>query len=175
MLSKVVNGIENRLLTFVLDQHCMLMNLIEADVLARISEIEKDTRVGLKVPDKLTDPDDLVMDAKRKLSIRNEYTERSLRSEGVIWNSGGLLITVAPKNVGRALRIFDTIIKAVRARGHQFSGSTLDIDGQKYQVSIREKLKKIENDYKKLPTDILCLKVHAGYLQDLKSHDSKPF
>jgi hypothetical protein len=137
------------------------MYAIEKDVNKLISDIEND--VNVKVPTKLKDPDDLVVEARQALSIRNKTTERSLRNEGVLTNTGRLSIRVAPKNVNRALLIFDTLIKVFKARGHKFNGTNVDVDGQVYEISIREKLKPIDKDYKKLPTGILCLKVYGGY------------
>lgn len=138
--------------------------MLAIDVLDRISEIDKDSKVNLKVPVKLTDPHNLVIAAKNALSLRNEHTAHSLRYEGVLANAGPLSIRVSPKNVGRALRLFDAVIKVFLARGHQFTGSGVDLGGQKYEVSIREKLKKVEgSSFEKSPTDVLCLKVHGGY------------
>jgi hypothetical protein len=139
------------------------MYTTENDVLNLICEIENDPRVNLKVPDKLVNPDALVIAAKHALSLRNEDTQWNLRSQGVLSNSGSLFIRVAPKNVGRALRLFDTNIKVFRTRGHQFIDSEVDIQGQKYTISIREKLKRIEGEYRKTPTNILAIKVHCGY------------
>ncbi|MBZ0246875.1 MAG: hypothetical protein K8H85_13105 [Cyclobacteriaceae bacterium] len=140
------------------------MAAIESDVLDRITEIEKDSKVNLKVPVKLTDPHNLVIAAKNALSLRNEHTAHSLRNEGVLANAGPLSIRVSPKNVGRALRLFDAVIKVFLARGHQFTGSSVDLGGQKYEVSIREKLKKVEgSSFEKAPTDVLCLKIYGGY------------
>jgi hypothetical protein len=143
----------------------------ENEVKERILEIESDPRVSLKVPEKLVDPDPLVMEAKRGLSKQNEHSSWSLKSEGVVSNSGSLLIRVAPNNVDRALRLFDTIIKIFRARGHHFEGSTVHLGKQRYEISIREKLAKLD-EYKKKPTNILCLKVHAGYPR-FEIYDSK--
>lgn len=134
----------------------------ENEVKERILEIENDSRVNLKVPDKLVDPDSLVMEAKRGLSKHNEHSSWSLKNEGVVSNSGSLLIRVAPSNVDRALRLFDSIIKVFHSRGHRFEGSTVNVGGQKYEISIREKLKKL-NEFRKQPTNILCLKVYAGF------------
>src|ERR1041385_8302507 len=139
------------------------MEYNEIEVLQRITEIENDQRVNLKVPARLIDPDVSVIAAKRQLSLRNEYTERTLRSEGVLGDAGPLHIRVSPKNVDRSLKIFDIVIKVLRARGHLFEQSTVTIGEEHYDISIREKLKKIENDYKKLPTGELCLKVHRSY------------
>jgi hypothetical protein len=92
----------------------------ETEITARIFEIENDPRVGLKVPEKLVNPDPLVMDAKHSLSKKENRSSRLLESEGVVSNAGALLIRVAPGNIDRALRLFDTIIKVFRARGHRF-------------------------------------------------------
>lgn len=143
----------------------------ENEVKERILEIEKDPRVNLKVPDKLVDPDPLVMEAKRGLSKHGEHSSWSLKNEGVVSNSGSLQIRVAPNNVDRALRLFDTIIKVFQARGHHFEGSTAHLGKQRYEISIREKLTKLD-EYKKQLTNILCLKVYAGYPR-FEIYDSK--
>lgn len=46
------------------------MEYNENEVLQRITEIENDQRVNLKVPTRLIDPDVLVIAAKRQLSLR---------------------------------------------------------------------------------------------------------
>jgi len=143
----------------------------ENEVKERILEIENDQRVNLKVPDRLVDPDPLVIEAKRGLSKHDEHSSWSLKNEGVVSNSGLLLIRVAPNNVDRALRLFDAIIKVFRARGHHFEGSTAHLGKQRYEISIREKLAKVD-EYKKQPTNILCLKVYAGYPR-FEIYDSK--
>lgn len=143
----------------------------ENAVKERVLEIENDLRVNLKVPEKLVNPDPLVLEAKRGLSKNGEHSSWSLKSEGVVSNSGSLLIRVAPNNVDRALRLFDAIIKVFRARGHHFEGSNAHLGKQRYEISIREKLAKVD-EYKKRPTNILCLKVHAGYPR-FEIYDSK--
>jgi hypothetical protein len=143
----------------------------ENEVKERILEIENDPRVSLKVPEKLVNPDPLVMEAKKGLSKNGEHSSWSLKNEGVVSNSGSLLIRVAPNNVDRALRLFNTIISVFRARGHHFEVSNVHLGKQRYGISIREKLKKLD-EYKKEPTNILCLKVHAGYPR-FEIYDSK--
>lgn len=143
----------------------------ENEVKERILQIENDPRVSLKVPEKLVNPDPLVAEAKKGLSKNGEHSSWSLKNEGVVSNSGSLLIGVAPNNVDRALRLFDTIIKVFKARGHLFEGSTVHLGKQRYEISIREKLTKLD-EYKKRPTNILCLKVYAGYPR-FEIYDSK--
>jgi hypothetical protein len=143
----------------------------ENEVKERILEIENDPRVRLKVPEKLVNPDPLVVDAKKGLTKNDDHSSWSLKHEGVVSNSGSLSIRVAPNNVDRALRLFDTIIKVFKARGHYFEGSSVHLGKQRYEISIREKLAKLD-EYKKQPTNILCLKVHAGYAR-FEIYDSK--
>lgn len=142
----------------------------ENEVKERILEIENDPRVNLKVPAKLVDPDPLVMDAKGRLT-KPDRSSWLFKNEGVVSNAGALQIRVAPNNVDRSLRLFDTIIKVFRARGHHFEGSTVDFGEQKFDISIREKLKKVD-EYKKEPTNILCLKVYRAYPR-FEIYDSK--
>lgn len=143
----------------------------ENEVKERILEIENDPRVNLKVPFKLVDPDPLVVDAKRSLTKPDDRSSWLLKSEGVVSNAGALQIRVAPNNVDRSLRLFDTIIKVFRARGHHFEGSTVHLGEQRFEISIREKLRKLD-EYKKEPTNILCLKVYTGYPR-FEIYDSK--
>ena len=122
----------------------------ENKVKERILEIENDPRVSLKVPERLVNPDPLVMEAKKGLSKNGEHSSWSLKNEGVVSHSSSLSIRVAPKNIDRALRLFDTIIKVFKARGHHFEGSTVHLGKQRYEISIREKLAKLD-EHKKQP------------------------
>lgn len=143
----------------------------ENEIKNRILEIENDPRVNLKVPIKLVDPDPLVLEAKKSLTRPDDRSSWSFKNEGVVTNAGTLQIRVAPNNVDRGLRLFDTIIKVFRARGHHFEGSTVDFGKQKFEISIREKLRKLD-EYKKEPTNILCLKVYSAYPR-FEIYDSK--
>lgn len=143
----------------------------ENKVKERILEIENDPRVSLAVPEKLINPDPLVMEAKKGLSKHDEHSSWLLKNEGVVSNTGSLQIRVAPSNIDRALRLFDTIIKVFRARGHHFEESSVHLGEQRFEISIREKLRKLD-EYKKEPTNILCLKVYTGYPR-FEIYDSK--
>lgn len=143
----------------------------EEDVTKRISEIENDQRVTLKVTSNLIAPDPLVVLAQQELSKRNERSTWALEYDGVLSSSNGVLIRVAPKNINRALRLFNTLIKAFRVRGFQFQGSNAILGKHSYEISIREKLIRLDN-LKKKPTNILCLKVYSGYPR-FEIYDSK--
>jgi hypothetical protein len=143
----------------------------EEEITKRISEIENDQRVNLKISGKLIDPDLLVMGAQQELLKRNERSTRDLEYDGVLSHFNGLLIRVAPKNINRALRLFNALIKAFRARGFQFQGSNAIQGNHNYEISIREKLIRLDN-LKKKPTNILCLKVNSGY-PTFEIYDSK--
>lgn len=143
----------------------------EIDVATRISEIENDSRVSVNVPGKLTDPDILVTGAQQELSKDNDNNRWLFKYEGTRSCSSGLMIKVAPKNINRALRLFNVLIKAFRARGFQFQGSNAILGNHNYEISIREKLIR-QDDFKKKPTDILCLKVYSGFPR-FEIYDSK--
>lgn len=143
----------------------------ENEVKERIQEIENDPSVNLKVPYKLVDVDPLIAEAKKGLSKPDGRSSWLLENEGVVSNTGSLQIRVAPNNVDRALRLFDTIVKVLRARGHRVEESTVHLGEQSVEISIRKKLKKLD-EYKKEPTNILCLKVYTGYPR-FEIYDSK--
>jgi hypothetical protein len=139
---------------------------------ARRLEIENDRSVRLTVPVALTDPDILIISAGNSLSRRDEWTERSLKFDGVVRGSSGVSITVAPKNAPRALRFMDTLVKALRARGHEIYGSW-QFKGEPYRFDLREVLGRPQDgSYKKIPTGNLCLKIGREYGQR-EWHDAK--
>lgn len=111
---------------------------------ALVKEIEADTSVNLTVPEKLTNPDKLIISVKDDL-----YKSKVLKKEeGIVYSSQGVLdINVSPTNIGRALRIMDTLIKALKNRGHDVivdKGQTwIVVDGEKLSITCREKLSKV--------------------------------
>jgi hypothetical protein len=82
---------------------------------ALVKEIEADSSINLIVPEKLTNPDKLIISVKDDL-----YKSKVLKKEeGIVYSSQEVLnINVSPNNIGRALRIMDTLIKALKQRGH---------------------------------------------------------
>ncbi len=106
-------------------------------------EIENDKRVSLVVPDRLVNPDKLIVSAKEKLSQAHGYHSEGNRLKV----RDQLNVLVTKENVGRALRFMDTLIKAVRARGNDIeirNGETyVLIYAEKIKISCREKAKRI--------------------------------
>lgn len=77
---------------------------------------------------------------------------------------------VSPKNVGRALRIVNTLIKALRSMGYDIrcgSETYAIIEGEPIKIRLREKLFRTVNDEKEYswinydyrPSNILCFKM----------------
>src|SRR5690606_13465667 len=101
----------------------------------------------LKVPKKLSKPDDLVTIAKKDL-LGKEISHWH-RAKGMVTTSKGILnITVTPKLVSRALIFMDTFIKLAKQRGHTIShkehyGTIITVYGIESTIYLREKSKRI--------------------------------
>lgn len=80
-------------------------------------QLENDTKLNLKVPDKLRQPDSLIVAVKEDLYKKDVWKGDS---NWVDSTRGHLNIRVTPKTLSRALRIMDTFIKACRALGYDF-------------------------------------------------------
>lgn len=137
-------------------------------------EIENDKFVSLKVPDKLINPDKLIVDTKNALSEREGYKSTGDRIK--TWNE--LKILVTRKLVGRALRFMDIFIKAIKARGHEIEVSNQEtrivIYNEKIKISCREKAKRINipgkyyNSSELQPTGILTFNIEGIYPKEWK-------
>ena len=78
--------------------------------------VESDPKLKLVVPDRLTAPDKLIVEAKERLQAK---PNQNSQYKGVVRSDGDALdICVSTGNVPRALRFLDTLIKALRAMGH---------------------------------------------------------
>ena len=106
------------------------------------TEIEDVLKSTLSVPDKLTNPDKLIVAARESLNSRGRYENNGL----VFCDRGKLDIKVAGPNVARALRFMDTLIKALRGRGHDVEikndSTYVVIEEEEIKVQFREKLKR---------------------------------
>jgi len=134
------------------------------------AEIENDKRLNLIVPERLTNPDRLI------ISVKDDLYKKELwnKTEDVAFSSGNQLdIRVNPVNIGRALRFMDTLIKAIRTRGHEIkieNGKTnILIDGEEIQCCFREKLKRViikEDHYessKTIASGVLSFRIEVSY------------
>ena len=135
-----------------------------------LKEITDDTTLSFKVPDKLSNPDKLISEAKENLA--NKSKEKYGIYRGITTTSNDILnISVAPKNCNRALRIMDKIIKLLKQRGHnvivKYDTTYVVIREEEIKIRLRERLKRItipdakyswsSTDY--IPTGILTFKV----------------
>ncbi|HMT74374.1 MAG TPA: hypothetical protein PKA77_09910 [Chitinophagaceae bacterium] len=127
-------------------------------------QIEKEMQPTLSVPEKLSKPDELIIAARESLNRKDRYEHNGM----VSCERGELDIRVARTNIPRALRFMDTLIKAVKARGHDViienDSTNILINTQKLKVSLREKTRRVPgNDhwqtYDYIPTGILIFKL----------------
>jgi len=132
-----------------------------------IEQIKNDPRLSLAVPDRLSNPDKLIMAAKAALAERHAY-------DGIVRSFRGELdIKSSPQNVGRALRFMDTLIKVLRQRGHDLilrNDSTYAlVENQELKICFRERLKKVfvkDHNWERTanqPTGILYFKLDGYY------------
>ena len=115
---------------------------------ALIKEIENDKELSLKVADRLTDPNALVIEANKRFSDKPRSFSRFY---GIVsTRSGSLTVEVTPANLPRALRIFDAIIKLFRSRNHDiivdYGGTYFIIGEEKIRVSLKEKLTMVKSE-----------------------------
>lgn len=105
-------------------------------------EIESDPRLNLVVPDKLRQPDELIVETKRIFSDKDAR--------------GGLNINVQSSMYQRALRFMDTFIKLLRARGHGIEVTYYEtyaiIRDQRVKIQLRERLRIIDSTNGSWPT-----------------------
>ena len=137
-----------------------------------IKEINSNNRLPLKVSSRLKNPDKLVIAVKDNLELKaNRYKNRN----DLINSSGGLLdITIAPKNVPRALRFMDALIKMLKARGHDVRitgrGTCAIVFDEEINICLQEKLRIEEsvnsygwNSRKYFPSDVLTFRIWKNY------------
>jgi len=104
------------------------------------------TEPQYRVPGRLTDPDKLTLEAKEYFEAnRGRQWAGSVR---ILQGKEVLSIDVQYSNLSRALRIFDTVIKILRSRGHEISfnwnGTVAVIYGEGIAMRLREIHKAIE-------------------------------
>lgn len=94
------------------------------------------------IPDKLKRPDLLVVAAKE--AFDREKKERSY--DGLYSCKGSLSIRVSPATAARAFRFMDTLIKALKALGHdvvvEYQSTYAVVEGERFEIGVREKLTK---------------------------------
>lgn len=135
----------------------------------KIIEDEVDSK--LVVPDRLVNPDILIVGFKER---HNASEKRDWSSKVYSQYPNALDISVTKENLLRALRFFDTLIKVLKIRGYTIGFSDkctyVAIKGEKIEIRLREKNKitKETNNYgwtsnKYEPTGVLYFGVKASF------------
>ncbi|MBI9061951.1 MAG: hypothetical protein JEZ14_08170 [Marinilabiliaceae bacterium] len=126
-----------------------------------LNAIKEAKRLNFVVPEKMSHMDILIRQTKS--SFKRDYSY-----EGIYRSVEGVPMRVSKNLMGRALRFMDTIIKLLRARGHQlikeYHHHYIVIFGIKIDYRIREKLRIEYNvsNYRELhPTGILMFTVQV--------------
>lgn len=135
-----------------------------------LKQIESDVSLNLKVPENLTNPDSLIRSLKDDLYKSKVWSKK----EGIVHSSQGVLnVKVSPKNVGRTLRVMDTLIKALKHRGHnveiEYGKTNVVLEGEKIPLCFRETLTRdtIQGKYgdytDNQATGLLSVKIDESY------------
>lgn len=138
--------------------------------------IESDPRVSLVVPKNLSSRNPQIALARKSLKDTTyRYKANEIRTTGV----NELSISVSKPLVSRALRIVDTLIKAVNARGHDvFVGTEThaSVHGQSIKISLQEVTKRVTNEseqgsyrkYNHVASGILMLRIISARKKEFK-------
>jgi hypothetical protein len=108
-----------------------------------LKEISNDPSLPLKVPERLTNPDILIIETRDCL---NDEKRCYNPHRGIIASRQSVLnIRVSRQNISRALRFMDALIKLLRARGHDvrtgYGETHAVVYGSTIEISVKEKLK----------------------------------
>jgi hypothetical protein len=137
-------------------------------------EIENDKRVSLFVPERLSGPDKMIELLKKELENRTGYSSEGYR----IKSFDNLNVLVTKDHLGRALRFMDTLIKAIKARGHDISvrnrKTLVLIYSVEIEISCREKATRVKisdkpyNNTELRSTGILSFNIEGFYIKEWK-------
>jgi hypothetical protein len=142
----------------------------DKEALKELTEEFKANHV-VRIYEKLTDPDELVIASQK---ILHGKEGRSYRQEGMMTCSrNGLNICVLPENVDRALCFMDAVIKALEKRGHNIrlrhSQTFAVIFDVEIEISFRDKLKREPDNTRSypstrlVPTGLVCFRSRVHY------------
>ncbi|MDR3678884.1 MAG: hypothetical protein P4L41_02885 [Flavipsychrobacter sp.] len=120
----------------------------------------------MTVSHKLINPDKLTIAARDHLTQKGIYLHNGLAR---CFRDNLISIKAAPKNVNRALRFMDRLIKILKAKGHdvyvRYDSTYVCIEQEEIKISLRETLKRemVDNgrwkSAKYSPTGILAFKM----------------
>jgi hypothetical protein len=106
-------------------------------------EIERDKRLNLVVPKQLTNPDILIQDVKKHWDSPEKFGyPNSVFPSGL----NNINMRLSTHTVERSLRIMDTIIKALKTRGHRIivreKKTYVVVDQQEVEINFGEVMRK---------------------------------
>jgi hypothetical protein len=136
------------------------------------NQIIDDPTLHIKIPEKLTNPDKLIIEAREKLNHRDQWTRPGeLRYS----NRDTLDIRVTDQFISRALRFMDTLIKTLRSRGHEVMideaswrpSTYVEFEEEKVKIFLRERTKRVyknDNGWNRsdmIPSGVLFFRVEG--------------
>lgn len=135
-----------------------------------LKDLQENDSINTTVPEKLTNPDSLIVAVKEDILQRKEQNKNR---ELVSSSAGFLSITVSHKNLRRAFLFMDTLIKVLKKRGHSVivdqSKTYFVIEGEKIPIWCREKHTQVlvkgrnRDSHENKPNGLLSLKVDQSY------------
>jgi len=167
--------VKNEIKLFLRDKDGINSMVDRSPLKILMNEINGNPNLPIKVPSTLSNPDKLIIAAKYSLTNK-KITNYPYK--GVVNTARGELnIRVAPKNITRALRFFDTLIKLLRVRENniviEYGKTYAIIEEGRLEISLKEKLKIINvtdpwqsREYH--PTGILSLRLEGIYPKEWK-------
>ena len=138
-------------------------------------EIESNPEIILTVPERLSNPDQILIQAKANIEAgkKQEYP-----------SGPALGINVSPSNYNRTFIFLDALIKAIKARGHNVivrdNVTYIVIEAEEIKIDFRNKHKRIElptkyswKEYDYDDTGIIIFRAQAFYYADMEWNDDK--
>lgn len=122
-----------------------------------LDELKKMNPSAFTVPKILYAKDPLIIDTKEY--HRKKEGKCVEKNPFRIKDSNPLDVNVEPENLNRALRIFSTVIRVLRLRGHRIVASDfwytcVDVDGESVRIKLLEKRKRVANTEANYPKSI---------------------
>ena len=147
----------------------------------KIQEVEGDASLSLQIPEKLLKPDPLIAQTKSILSKQKPDGYNYIGTVSSGWEA--LDIRVDKTNVDRALLFFDTLIKALKKRGHTVEirnrKTLVMVSGHDFELFLREKMRKEtvqDGTWTRqvfYPKGILALQVGGWYGREYKDGNTR--
>lgn len=161
--------------SFIIREHPLLSSRPLQKTLKE--SLENDSSLPIKVNQKFSRPDILIIEAKESLTKKKaDSNGRHIglyysRYKGMVETKRDeLTIRVSPANIGRALLFFDALIKLLRARNHdiipEYGNTYVKIDDEKFEISLKEKFIRVKSNdswqsYEYLPSGIMAFKLES--------------